>query len=203
MIRPSYGDRVYTTLTCLTSPKIVTIIPGAIGVDKPKKNRKAEVIPVEVNISSEEIRTKVVGLIKADPLTVDLKEADIVVVGGRGVGGPQQWSIIEELASVVGGSVGATRLALDQGCAPEERLVGVTGRTTNPQLYIGAGVSGASQHVSGMSNAKLIIAINKDKGAPILKLADLGIVGDLHQVIPALIKGIRERKASAEGGGKE
>lgn len=201
MIRPSHGDKIYSTVNCSSAkPWIATIRPGAIGLDKPKKIEKAQIVSVNVHLKPEMIRTRVKGFIKADPETVDLKEAEIIIAGGRGVGVGTQWQMIEDLAKAMHGSVGATRLALDLKCVTEERLIGVTGRTVAPKLYIGAGISGASQHVAGIQKADFIIAINKDKGAPIFKLADMGIVGDLHEVLPALTKAINEHRACTQGG---
>ena len=198
MTRPTHGGKVYTTVACTHSdPQMATIRPGVIGVGGPDESRRAEIVRVNVKIDPQAIRTRVVGFVKANPKTIDLNEAEIIVAGGRGVGGTAKWHLIEELADALDGSVGGSRVAMDLGCVPWERMVGQTGKTVAPQLYVAVGISGARQHVSGMKDAKLVIAINSDRAAPILKVADMGIVGDLHQVVPALTRRLVQAADSA------
>ncbi|TAK36406.1 MAG: electron transfer flavoprotein subunit alpha/FixB family protein [Chloroflexota bacterium] len=204
MVRPTHGGKVYTSVACSAArPQIATIRPGVIGVDKPNKTRRAEVVPVEVTIAPESIRTRVVGFIKADPKAVDVTESDIVVSGGRGAGGTKGWHVIEELADALGGSVAGSRVAADLGCVSRERMVGVTGKNVAPRLYVAAGISGATQHTAGINDAKLILAINADRGASIFKLADMGVVADLHELLPALTKRLREASEKLAVGDKE
>ena len=133
---------------------------------------------------------------KADPRTGSLKEAEIIIAGGAGIGDAENWHLIEELAELLGASVAASRVAVDAGWMTPDRQVGQTGKTVNPRLYIACGVSGAIQHTMGMKDSKLIIAINTDRNAPIFKVADVGIVGDLNEIVPAIIQHLRELKNS-------
>ena len=192
MTRSTHDDKVYTTVVCLTAgPQMATIRPGVIGIEEPKVSHNAEVIPVKVRIDPSAIRTRVIGFIRGDPKTLDIDEAESIVAGGRGVGGAEKWSVIEELADALGGSVGGSRVPMDHGWIPRQRMVGQTGRTVKPKLYVAAGISGAHHHVAGMKDARLIIAINTDHTAPIFKLADLGLVADLHRVLPAITARLR------------
>ncbi|MBP1759526.1 MAG: fixB 1 [Firmicutes bacterium] len=199
--RPAYTGKVYSTVSSLGKFCVATIRPGVIGVDKSKASLSAEIVEIQPNLESQSIRTKVVGFIKADPSSVDLTEAEIIVSGGRGVGSSQQWQLIEKLAQVIGGSVGGSRVAMDAGWTSRERMVGQTGRTVAPRCYIASGISGASAHLNGIKDSKLIIAINQDRTAPIFKMADMGVVGDLQQILPCLIKQLQETGEQAGTGG--
>jgi electron transfer flavoprotein alpha subunit len=144
----------------------------------------------------------VLGVTKPDPTAIDLTEADIIVSGGRGVGGPGAWEVIDELAASLGAAVGGSRVAMDQQCIPWKRMVGISGKSVAPKLYVAAGISGASHHVGGIRDAKLVIAINSDPAAPIFKMADVKIVADLHKVLPAAAKRLRQM-ANNDGQGKQ
>jgi len=190
--KPIYGGKFWATFVCPSArPQMVTVRPGALGIQEIKEVRKPEIIEVETDFKPDFIHTKVTDFIKADPKTVDITEAGIIVAGGRGVGKTENFKIIEELAEAVGGSIGASRAAVDEGWVPFERQVGQTGKIVAPRLYIACGVSGAIQHQMGIKDSDTIIAINTDRNAPIFKIADLGIVGDLRKVIPAIIKNIK------------
>lgn len=196
--RPAYADKVYSTVVCCAGhPQMATLRPGVAGVGKANTSRKAEVLRFQPTISRETIRAHAVGFVPADPKTIDISEADQVVAAGMGVGSREGLQILEELADLIGASLGGSRLAVDQGWLPYERQIGQSGKTVTPRLYIAAGISGASQHTLGMKDAETIIAINTDKTAGIFKLTDLGVVGDLHQVIPALTKKLRQQKKTA------
>ncbi|MCL5959171.1 MAG: electron transfer flavoprotein subunit alpha/FixB family protein, partial [Chloroflexi bacterium] len=173
MTKPTHGGKVYTTFTCNSArPQMATVRPGVLGLGKANTSRKAAIVRAEVGEDLGEIRTKVTGFGKADPKTVDLTEAEIIVAGGRGVGSLEKYRLIEELAELLGGSVGGSRVARDAGWVPFERQIGQTGRTVAPNLILTAGISGATQFANGMKDSKAIIVINKDRNAPIFKIAD-------------------------------
>lgn len=199
-IRPAYSGKVYTSVCSIGGFCIATIRPGVIGADHPKKSRKAEVVEVLANIEPASIRTKVVGFIKADPAKIDITEADLIICGGKGVGSQENWEMINQLAEVLGASVGATKLAMDAGWTSRERMVGVSGRYIAPRCYIAAGVSGASAHTSGIKDSRLIIALNEDRQAPIFKMADMSVIGDIHRIIPCLIKQLNSMVKQAGAG---
>lgn len=194
-VRPAYGDKVYTTVvSCSNPPWIVSLRPGIIGVDEPDESCHAEVIHVRPEIEPDSIRTRVIEFVKADPGTIDIAEAEFIVSGGRGIGGKEQWRLVEELAEVLGASVAGSRVAVDEGWIVRDRQVGQTGKTVTPGLYFALGISGASQHVGGMKDAKQIVAINTDRDAPIFKVSSLSVLADLHQVVPALVQKLREAR---------
>ena len=191
-IRPLYDDQIHVTIVSLSrGPQMATVrqeamVSKAIGVNEP------EVIGRRVEIRAEDLRTELVGRIKTIARAVSVKQADIVVSAGRGVGGPEHLDMIWQLADLLGGTVGASRAVVDAGWLPAERQVGQTGRTVRPKLYVACGISGAAQHLAGMKDSGLIVAINKDRGAPIFRIADLGMVGDLHDIVPAMIGSLSE-----------
>lgn len=171
---------------------IMTFLPGTVEEGKPDRARCGEVMVTRPEIAAEEIRTKVSGCPKADSRTLSLEEAEVVVVGGYGVGSKANWHLVEDLARVLQGSVGGSRMAMDAGWISRDRLVGQTGRSIRPRMCIEIGVSGAVQHMSGLRDCRLIVAINRDKNAPIFKAADVGIATDLLDFVPALIQRLRE-----------
>ncbi|MBK5100626.1 MAG: electron transfer flavoprotein subunit alpha/FixB family protein [Desulfobacteraceae bacterium] len=141
----------------------------------------------EVSLSEEEIATKVLKVVKEERKGVDLSKAKVIVAGGRGVGDASEFKVLEELAAELNGEVAGTRVAVEEGWIPADRQIGQTGQSVRPELYIACGISGAIQHRAGMMNSRYIIAINKDQRAPIFQVADWGIVGDLHDVVPDMI----------------
>lgn len=191
--RPAFGGNIMATIKCPRHrPQMSTVRPKVMKKPEPDYNRKGELIEVPVEISSKGIRAKILDVIKEAKQTADLEEAEIIVTGGWGLGEAENFKIIEELAEILGGAVGASRAAVDAGWKSHSCQVGQTGKTVCPKLYIACGVSGAVQHLVGMQTSDLIIAINKDPEAPIFKVANYGIVGDLFQIIPELIKELKK-----------
>lgn len=191
--RPTHRDRVYTTVV-LTSPPpfLATFRPGAVGVGKPDLSRRALVESLSVEIDPSAVRTKVLRTARADPSSLDVAEAEIVVSGGRGIGSAQNWRLVEELAAALGASVGGSRMAMDEGWMARERLVGQTGKSVGPRLYVALGISGAKEHVLGTREARNVVAINKDPSAPIFGVADKAVVGDVREVVPVLVRKLKE-----------
>jgi electron transfer flavoprotein alpha subunit len=185
--RPMYAGKVMADVACPDStPQIITIRPNVFSVAEPDETRFAEVVKVAAEITPDELRTRVKEVLKAAGATIDLTEAQIIVSGGRGMGGAENFKVLEELATVLGAAVGASRSAVDAGWRDHQFQVGQTGKTVSPVLYIACGISGAIQHLAGMKTSKVIVAVNKDPEAPIFKVADYGIVGDLFEVVPVL-----------------
>ena len=194
--RPAFGGNLMATILCPDHrPQIGTVRPGMFK-KTPAAEPKAEIIREEFHVAPEQIRTELLEIIQetAGEL-VDLEGADIIVSGGRGVGGPEGFAPVKELAEVLGATVGASRAAVDAGWISHAHQVGQTGKTVAPKLYIACGISGAIQHLAGMSGSDCIVAINKDPDAPIFDVADYGIVGNLFEVLPALTEELRKLKA--------
>lgn len=198
-IRPAFGGNLMATIKCPDKrPQMATVRPGVMEKLMPDVNRKGEVIRFDVNINDEDIRAKVIKVVKEAKHAVNLEEAKIIVSGGRGLKSPDGFKLIEELADALGGVVGASRAAVDSGWISSDHQVGQTGKTVRPELYVACGISGAIQHLAGMNGSRTIVAINKDPNAPIFKVADYGIVGDLYKIIPMIIDEIKsEREESS------
>ncbi|WP_413228524.1 electron transfer flavoprotein subunit alpha/FixB family protein [Clostridium estertheticum] len=196
--RPAFGGNLMATILCSdTRPQIGTVRPGVFKKIHPDESKSANVIKEEIHTPADEIRTKLIDFIKiAGEEGVKLEEAEIIVSGGRGLGKAENFSILKELADVLGAAVGSSRAAVDAGWISPLQQVGQTGKTVGPKIYIACGISGAVQHLAGMSSSDIIIAINKDPDAPIFNIADYAIVGDLFEVIPALTQQIREYQNS-------
>jgi electron transfer flavoprotein alpha subunit len=185
--RPVYAGKSYAEIKFNSDKKILTLRPNVFKPEKIEKG-EAEVSKVDVNSLnlsqgdfSDIIKETIVSSEK-----LDVAEADKIVSGGRGLRGPENFHLVEELAKSIGGATGASRAVVDAGWRPHAEQVGQTGKTVSPSLYIACGISGAIQHLAGMSSSKCIVAINKDKDAPIFQVADYGIVGDVFEIIPAL-----------------
>lgn len=195
--RPAFGGNLMATILCPDNrPQIGTVRPGVFKKAAADEARKSEIIKEDIHVDAAEIRTALLEVIhEAAGELVDLEGAEIIVSGGRGVGGPEGFKPIRELAEVLGATVGASRAAVDAGWIGHSHQVGQTGKTVGPKLYIACGISGAIQHVAGMSSSKTIIAINKDETAPIFNVADYAIVGDLFEILPVLTAEIKKLKA--------
>jgi electron transfer flavoprotein alpha subunit len=190
--RPAFGGNIMATIVCPHHrPQMSTVRPGVMPTPKPDPDRQGTVERVVVDAAEEDLNVKILQVVKEARRRVDLEDARIIVSGGRGVGGPEGFEVIEELAEALGGEVGSSRAAVDAGWIDKEHQVGQTGKTVHPELYVACGISGAIQHQAGMKEAKFIVAINKDPGAPIFQIADVGIVGDLFRVVPELVKQLK------------
>ncbi|EKQ51807.1 MULTISPECIES: electron transfer flavoprotein subunit alpha/FixB family protein [unclassified Clostridium] len=192
--RPAFGGNLMATIACPEHrPQMATVRPGVFAkITTDPSNCTIE--KVEVKLADSDVRTKVLETIKAKKDIVDIAEADFIVAGGRGVGNKENFKLLEELAAALGGTVAGSRAAVEKGWIDGAYQVGQTGKTVRPQIYIACGISGAIQHVAGMQDSDLIIAVNKDDSAPIMKIADYAIVGDLAKVVPELIAQVKEFK---------
>jgi len=191
--RPIYAGKAYATVTFKNSvPQIATARPNVLELNEPDGSKSAEVVDAEFSLDDSQLKTKVVEIIQEEGAKVDLTEAERIVSGGRGMKGPENYTILEELADIIDATVGASRSAVDSGWRPHSDQVGQTGKVVSPNLYIACGISGAIQHLAGMSTSKYIVAINKDPEAPIFQKADYGVVGDLFEVVPALTEEIKK-----------
>jgi electron transfer flavoprotein alpha subunit len=190
--KPIYAGKAIITLQPLKNPVIISLRPKVFPALVPDQAKTAPIEKVEVTFDGTEQKIKVKEVIKAATKKVELTEADIIVSGGRGMKGPENYKILEELANLLNAAVGASRAAVDAGWRPHEDQVGQTGKTVCPTLYVACGISGAIQHLAGMSSSKCIVAINKDPEAPIFKVANYGVVGDLFEIVPVLANEIKK-----------
>ena len=191
LTRPAYAGKALVDVKMLSNKKVITIRPNVFKA-KPVESSSSSEIEVK-DLTSVNLKCKVTSFKKSEG-KLDVAEADIIVSGGRGMKGPENFHLIEELAEALGAAVGASRAVVDAGWRPHNEQVGQTGKTVSPTLYIACGISGAIQHLAGMSSSKYIVAINKDKDAPIFNIADYGITGDLFEIIPALTNEIKKIK---------
>ena len=192
-IRPAFGGNIIATIVnTWDDPQMVTVREGVMKIGEPVPGRKGEIVKVDVALTEKETVVKVIERIRQDK-SVNLKGAQIIVAGGYGVGSKENFKLIHELAKALGGEVGASRAAVDAGWIGHDHQVGQTGVTVRPKLYIACGISGSVQHCAGMAESKKIIAINTDPNAPIFSVAHYGIVGDLNQIIPMMIKAYKAK----------
>ncbi len=189
--RPAYAGKALIDVKLLSNQKVITLRPNVFKAQVSDNPSPAEIVVKEV--SEVNLKSKVTSFKKSEG-KLDVAEADIIVSGGRGMKGPENFHLIEELADALGAAVGASRAVVDAGWRPHSEQVGQTGKTVSPTLYVACGISGAIQHLAGMSSSKYIVAINKDKDAPIFSVADYGISGDLFEIIPALTAEIKKMK---------
>jgi electron transfer flavoprotein alpha subunit len=195
MTRPAFGGNLMATIICPEhNPQMATVRPGVFTAQEADSSLTGDIVKVDTYVKPEQVIVKVVEEIKEKAGDVDITEANILVSGGRGLGSAEGFKLLQQLADVLDGTLAASRAAVDEGWIGHDHQVGQTGKTVQPDLYIAVGISGAIQHLAGMSNARTIIAINKDPEAAIFKSAHYGIVGDYKEVIPAMIKAIESKK---------
>ena len=198
MTRPAFGGNTIATIACPDNrPQMATVRPGVMQKIAPIAGAKAVIEEYNPGFTPNNKYVTIKEVVKAVSDTVDIMDAKILVSGGRGVGSAENFKILEDLAEVLGGTVSCSRAVVDNGWKPKDLQVGQTGKTVRPQIYFAIGISGAIQHVAGMEESDLIVAINKDETAPIFDVADYGIVGDLNKIVPMLTEKIKEAKAAA------
>ncbi|MCC8182927.1 MAG: electron transfer flavoprotein subunit alpha/FixB family protein [Clostridiales bacterium] len=194
--RPAFGGNLMATISCPDHrPQMSTVRPGVFKKPEADDSRTGEIVREDIHIDPANIRVQLLERVKEVAEAVNLEEADVIVSGGRGLKSAENFALVRELADAMGGVVGASRAAVDAGWIPHAHQVGQTGKTVAPKIYVAVGISGAIQHLAGMSGSDTVIAINKDPDAPIFSVADYGIVGDLFEVVPALTAAIKAKKA--------
>ena len=198
MTRPAFGGNTIATIACPNfRPQMATVRPGVMQKLPREAGRKAEIEEFNPGFVPNEKYVEIMEVVKAVSNVADIMDAKILVSGGRGVGSPENFKILDELAEAIGGTVSCSRAVVDAGWKPKDLQVGQTGKTVRPHVYFAIGISGAIQHVAGMEESDIIIAINKDESAPIFDVADYGVVGDLNKIVPVLTQKIKEAKAAA------
>ena len=197
MTRPAFGGNTIATIACPDfRPQMATVRPGVMQKKDKIKGAKANIEEFNPGFTPNKNYVEILEIVKAVSDVVDIQDAKILVSGGRGVGSPENFKILEDLAAALGGQVSCSRAVVDSGWKPKELQVGQTGKTVRPHVYFAIGISGAIQHVAGMEESDIIVAINKDETAPIFDVADYGVVGDLNKIVPDLTKKILEAKAA-------
>lgn len=197
MTRPAFGGNLMATIVSPDHrPQMSTVRPGVMKKLSKDDSRTGEILDFNAHIDTSKLKVKILEVVKEEGQKVDISEAKILVSGGRGVGAKMNFELLEDLAAEIGGVVSSSRAQVDAGNMPHDRQVGQTGKTVRPEIYFALGISGAIQHVAGMEESEYIIAVNKDRFAPIFSVADLGIVGDLHKILPILTEEIRKYKAN-------
>ena len=197
MTRPAFGGNTIATIACPDfRPQMATVRPGVMQKLPKDPSHKAEVIEFNPGFEENGNYVEILEIVKAVSDVADIMDAKILVSGGRGVGSPENFKILQDLADVIGGTVSCSRAVVDAGWKPKDLQVGQTGKTVRPNLYIACGISGAIQHLAGMEESDIIVAINKDEYAPIFDVADYGVVGDLNKIVPALTEKLKEYMAA-------
>ncbi|MBI3548039.1 MAG: electron transfer flavoprotein subunit alpha/FixB family protein [Elusimicrobia bacterium] len=195
-LRPVYAGNLISQVSVRRGPEMATVRPMAYSRSE-AAGKTGEVVPHAVDPSAWNLRSKVLGFTPEESKEIDLSSAERIVSGGRGLGNPKGFELIRELAHSLGAAVGASRAAVDSGWIPYRHQVGLTGRTVRPRLYVACGISGQIQHLAGMSSSDFIVAINSDPEAPLMKIANLAVEGDLYQIIPAVIAEIQKQRGEA------
>ncbi|HFL2527678.1 electron transfer flavoprotein subunit alpha/FixB family protein [Clostridioides difficile] len=199
MTRPAFGGNIMATIVCKDfRPQMSTVRPGVMKKNEPDETKEAVINRFKVEFNDADKLVQVVQVIKEAKKQVKIEDAKILVSAGRGMGGKENLDILYELAEIIGGEVSGSRATIDAGWLDKARQVGQTGKTVRPDLYIACGISGAIQHIAGMEDAEFIVVINKNPEAPIFKYADVGIVGDVHKVLPELISQLSVAKEKGE-----
>ena len=197
--KPIHDGKASCTVTGIHSEMhIVTIKPGTVDMGSSDPSRTAKIVTTAADLNGN-LKTKMFGIIKADPKTVSIKEAESIVAGGGGAMGNNGWPLLEALADAMGASMAGSRVAVDAGFITSQRQVGQTGKTVKPRLYFACGISGAIQHTIGMKDSELVVAVNSDRDAPIFKVADVCIVGDIVEMVPALTRRMKQVKVEESG----
>ena len=201
MTRPAFGGNTIATIACPNyRPQMATVRPGVMQKITPVKGAKANIEEFNPGFAKNSCYTEILKIVKEISNVANIQESKILVSGGRGVGSPENFKLLDDLAEVLHGTVSCSRAVVDSGWKPKDLQVGQTGKTVRPHLYFAIGISGAIQHVAGMEESDIIIAINKDENAPIFDVADYGIVGDLNSVLPILTRKLKTAiEAKAEG----
>ena len=199
MTRPAFGGNTIATIACPDfRPQMATVRPGVMQKLPREVGKKAEVVEFNPGFVPNNKYVEIQEIVKAVSNVADIMDAKILVSGGRGVGSAENFKLLEDLAAALGGTVSCSRAVVDAGWKPKDLQVGQTGKTVRPQVYFAIGISGAIQHVAGMEESEIIIAINKDETAPIFDVADYGVVGDLNKILPLLTQQILAAKNSAK-----
>ena len=199
MTRPAFGGNTIATIACPDfRPQMATVRPGVMQKAPKEAGKKAVVTEFNPGFTKNNKYVDILEVVKAVSNTVDIMDAKILVSGGRGVGSPENFKILDDLAEAIGGTVSCSRAVVDAGWKPKDLQVGQTGKTVRPNVYFAIGFSGAIQHLAGMEESDIIVAINKDESAPIFDVADYGVVGDLNKIVPMLTEKIKEAKAAAK-----
>ena len=199
MTRPAFGGNTIATIACPDfRPQMATVRPGVMQKAPKEAGKKAVVTEFNPGFTKNNKYVDILEVVKAVSNTVDIMDAKILVSGGRGVGSPENFKILDDLAEAIGGTVSCSRAVVDAGWKPKDLQVGQTGKTVRPNVYFAIGISGAIQHLAGMEESDIIVAINKDESAPIFDVADYGVVGDLNKIVPMLTENIKEAKAAAK-----
>lgn len=199
MTRPAFGGNIMATIVCKEfRPQMATVRPGVMKALPRDTSMTGEVEDFKVDFKPEDMNIKIREVVKSTNQSVDITESKILISGGRGIGSAEYFDVLKELADELGGLVTSSRANVDAGWISRDRQVGQTGKTVRPDLYMACGISGAIQHLAGMEDSELIVAINKDENAPIFGVADLGVVGDVKQIMPILIEKVKALKSAED-----